>query len=310
MDPRIEVIEMGASRQRSRWRAMLTFRDNVERVLFEKFNNACVLVHSHERSISHHVTTFHGPPMRASTSLLSFDWLSQRISQWKRMERIELLGPSVQVVVAVSGRTLDELEGVYPDIKNKPRFIAWPGVGENASIKERPATGIDRRQVENCCKVVFVGKEWKRKGLSRAYEIVTSISNDYPSIQLFIYGPAASEIPSKIRSSRLVQVMEWSRQIPWTDFDILLHPARDEPFGMVIAEARANGLPVLVSNQVGATELGFDNMISLPLAASNKEWATGFKILISKKTKSPQVKWTWSDLATMYHHQVYSKIKL
>lgn len=310
LDPRIETIELSEIGQRPRWKAMLSFRENVERVLFDKFNDTRVIVHSHERSISHHVTTFHGPPMRARKSLFSFDWLSQRVRQWKRMERNELLGASVQVIVAVSRRTLNELEDVYPDIRQMPRFIAWPGVVRNTLAEERLGFRFGRRHAEDCCNVVFVGKEWKRKGLVRAYEIISCLTHEYSSMKLYIYGPAASDLPPKIRNSRLVQIMDWSSQIPWTEYDILIHPAKDEPFGMVVAEARASGLPVLTSDQVGAIEIGFSNLISLPLDASNQEWATGFKTLISSKNKSAQVKWTWDELAEFYHYRVYPKIEL
>lgn len=76
----------------------------------------------------------------------------------------------------------------------------------------------------------------------------------------------------------------------YAGFDLLLHPARQEPYGMVIAEARAAGVPVLVSSACGiATELEPESV--LDLAADNAAWVRRCSALIGQPSGSTVRSW-------------------
>jgi glycosyltransferase involved in cell wall biosynthesis len=58
------------------------------------------------------------------------------------------------------------------------------------------------------------------------------------------------------------------------ELDLLIHPASNEPYGMVVAEAMAAGVPVIVSDQCGvACDVTTSCGTVLALTEPPKEWA-------------------------------------
>ena len=106
---------------------------------------------------------------------------------------------------------------------------------------------------------LFVGNSWERKGLSLAIEAVEALSAF--GVRLLVVGsgdPAAhgkSENVSGAGSSVLFvdrRVVDIQRY--YAAADVLLLPSHYEPFGMVVMEALASGLPVIVSSVAGVAE--------------------------------------------------------
>ena len=69
-DPNILIHRIPKSQPKPRWRSMQRFRKLVTQYVNDNFQSHQVLIHSHERSDCHHVTTFHGPPISSKTSFL------------------------------------------------------------------------------------------------------------------------------------------------------------------------------------------------------------------------------------------------
>src|SRR6056300_19480 len=59
VDSNIEVVRVETAMKKPRWKSMLTFRSRVEMLVREKYQGQAVIIHSHERSLLHHITTFH-----------------------------------------------------------------------------------------------------------------------------------------------------------------------------------------------------------------------------------------------------------
>ena len=100
--PNIKIIKVDRSPPRPRWRSMVRFRAEVDDLVRAKLAGTTAIIHSHERCISHQVTTFHGPPIDPGKWPRLRALLSRRIRAWQSMERDELLGPTVQKVLPVS----------------------------------------------------------------------------------------------------------------------------------------------------------------------------------------------------------------
>jgi len=65
--------------------------------------------------------------------------------------------------------------------------------------------------------------------------------------------------------------------------DLLLHPARAEPYGMVIAEAMAAAVPVVISDRCGiAPDVSSESGCVLPLEAPLGEWVAACERQLSR----------------------------
>lgn len=309
--PAIKVVKLGVMGARHRWQGMQHFRWKVENFLRERVCLTTVLIHSHERSISHHVTTIHGSLMKLSL-FERYVWCSRRVRAWVEMEREELMGSNVKMILPVSSLLKDELTTKYPLLQHEKLKIAWPGVLQPAASRLRMPLAYNRNSkiTGRRLKILFVGKEWKRKGLDIAMQTVEQLIEANDNVRLIVKGPSQQELSRHMKIPRWMEVQGWDFEIDWPSYDLLLHPARQEPFGMVVAEARAHGLPVVVSKNVGALDLPLDDVWALPLAAPIDRWAAAVMDAFQQARRIPQIEWTWADVTSFYIDNVYSQVSL
>lgn len=107
--------------------------------------------------------------------------------------------------------------------------------------------------------ILFVGGDWERKGLPQAIASLGLMRRNDPV--LLVVGPgSAAQYRDLARrygvESRVVFVGSRSHTAPYyAAADVLTLPSLYEPFGLVVTEAMASGLPVVVSPEVGASFL-------------------------------------------------------
>ena len=302
----IRIHTVTSDKSSSRWKAMLGFRSRVDSLIIKQFVDRDIIIHSHERNLNHHVTTFHGPPMQVKTGWWRFSWLSRRIKAWKLMEKDEILGPQVKFVLPVSNRIKKQLISLHPEIKNKNIVVAYPGI-HRLSVNQTAVI----RNGKTDTRFIFVGKEWKRKGLRFAMTVIENYASRFEQCVLEIYGPSKSDLPANIGHHPNVVVKGWANEIPWDKYDALIHPATNEPFGMVIPEARSHGVPVLTTNIVGSTELNYCGVTVLCRSEPIEIWAENLrKITKIWQNRTPENKWTWQDLALQHAHEIYPLVPI
>jgi UDP-glucose:(heptosyl)LPS alpha-1,3-glucosyltransferase len=301
-DAQIKVERLSVAQSRRRFIAMLEFSDAVESWWLEnKLRFDKPFVHSHERASIHSITTFHGPPMapiRKTKPLISF--FSRRIRTWLSLERREVLGVNVEKVLPVSSAVGRDLLRYYPEVENRILLGGYPGVDD-------PVVRIQRVSADDRFRIVFVGKEHKRKGLGFAVKVAKQMIALGVNASLDVYGPDLDAIPSEIKSCDYIRILGFEQNIPWSDYDCLLHPATQEPFGMVISEAIQAGLFVAASSKTGASDL-FDNYEQaefLDLDLDPKLWAERILDLVKKNKMTLKNLWTWADLAEFHDRNVY-----
>lgn len=282
------VFQVEKASPRPRWKALRSFQNQVL-LLVQNSEEDFGLIHSHERSLIHDVTTIHGPLVGSLNSMSVFQRLNRRMRQWSNMEAREVSGHHVRAACGVSSKIIGQVAGFYPQapLVKEPM---WPGVYELKGSLARPKNGATTR-------VVFIGREWKRKGLDLAANIVAEARSLTGSdLHLTVIGPDLAKIPTWIRKKSYITCLGPCPP-DYHAYDILIHPARNEPFGMVVAEARAHGLSCLLSDRVGAVDLEFEHSSVVKLNAPYRLWAEELVRLCQIQIRNPEVKWRWGDLA-------------
>ena len=106
---------------------------------------------------------------------------------------------------------------------------------------------------------LFVGNSWQRKGLQLAIDALRSIPN--PKLKLLVVGAgdpllycSPKELSDPDRRVVFLSRMEPQIERYYAAADLLLFPTLYEPFGLVVLEALASGLPVVVSATAGVAE--------------------------------------------------------
>jgi UDP-glucose:(heptosyl)LPS alpha-1,3-glucosyltransferase len=240
----IEVHELGEMFFRPRWLYYWRFGRRVER-WFTANPHPGWLIHSHERVGVHDVTTIHGPPFASVRDKPWWKKISIRVAMQLYMERRELRVPGH--IVPNSEIIARQLAHYYPEYTHKLTSPIVPGVLPGVERLPHPVPpdgGI----------VGFVGKEWKRKGLPLAVEIVAQLRRQRPNLQLWVIGPDEGEIKHLFSAwEGGYRLLGWRKDNQhFEEIDVLLHPAKAEPYGMVISEAMAARVPVVVSDACGA----------------------------------------------------------
>jgi len=136
----------------------------------------------------------------------------------------------------------------------------------------------------------------KWKGYKQIVGAVKILKEQYDNlIFLFIgVGEQKSEIENLVKSENLQSNIIFTDWIPSDNIpsiigvmDIFLHAAENEPFGLVVAEAMLNGIPV-VSTKTGASLDSIEHMKSGYLCNSNmpSELAMGVRYIIEQNIEN------------------------
>jgi UDP-glucose:(heptosyl)LPS alpha-1,3-glucosyltransferase len=120
--------------------------------------------------------------------------------------------------------------------------------------------------------VLFVGHEFERKGLNVVFEVLSTLDNK--KVRLLVVG---NDKEHSFKEKRKAMGLEnqvvfagGAKEVEkyYAAADVLVLPAAYEPFGLVVSEAMASGLPVIVSKTAGAAEIikdGINGLVIDPL---------------------------------------------
>ncbi|MEM8713373.1 MAG: glycosyltransferase family 4 protein [Planctomycetota bacterium] len=175
--------------------------------------------------------------------------------------RILLMNPAEAAVIRAEYGTPEDRFRVLP-----PGFMA-PGLAFSKDPAEREKRREVARQrlfeelgLRRASCLVALGSDFHRKGFDRAVRALAAARDRGHSAVLLVAG--SDSAGRLLRLSRSLGVGESVRLLGPRDdtedilnaADILIHPARSEPAGMVILEALAAGCPVLTTAAVGYAE--------------------------------------------------------
>jgi len=291
----ITVIELGEVAPRPHWLAALRFDRRVRRWL-EANPQPHRLIHSHERISSHDITTFHSSPFATVFEKPWWRMVSVRVAVQLYLERRELT--QARCIVPNSQLIKQQLTHYYPELAHKLSEPIMPGVATmnlRKPHKIAPDAGI----------IGFVGKEWKRKGLSKAVAIVKQLRLGRPNLQFVVVGPDTEDVQHLFADWQDGYVLKgWCDHADYTEFDVLLHPAKAESYGMVISEAMAARVPVVISDACGsAIHVTSASGQVILLEASIDEWAYAVECQLTRTEPVPEFERSWRKVAQEYENR-------
>ena len=157
----------------------------------------------------------------------------------------------------------------------------------------------------NSCKLLFVGKDWKRKGGDIAYEAFLELKKMKIKVHFTIIGcsppisdPDVSIIPN-INKNFEEHRQIYDKILKGTAF--LLLPTRGECFGIIFAEVSAYGIPSIATCTGGVSSAVLNGKTGylLPISARGNEYAMLIKNLFIDKGKYNRFRQASRD----YHEQ-------
>jgi UDP-glucose:(heptosyl)LPS alpha-1,3-glucosyltransferase len=226
------------------------------------------LVHSHERIFRMDLMTFHGIPHRTwihdmrQKSLSGFD----RATCWTEKKGIE--NPALKMILPVSTLVKRELFKHYT-ISEDRVSVVHPGVSierfsclNARSCRERIRAhhGLSASDVVIC----FVGMNFEIKRLDLTLQGIAGMKQNGsppPLPKLLIVGKGDSgpylKMAKELGIGDQVVFAGITDEVEayYLASDLFVMPSRMDTFGLVVLEAMAAGLPVVISPNVGAADL-------------------------------------------------------
>lgn len=289
----IVVYETGEMVYRPRWLYYWRFGRRVAK-WWRTHPQSNAVIHSHERIALHQVTTFHGPPFATARDKPWWKLLSLRVVMQLYMERRELR--VAQHIVPNSVLIARQLAHYYPEYAHKLTHPIVPGVVPSVARIPHPIPA-------QCGVVGFVGREWQRKGLVLAVKIVAQLRRERPQLEFWVVGADEAEIKHLFADwNGGYKLLGWREDdAHFQSIDVLLHPATAEPYGMVISEAMAAAIPVVISDGCGAAEqVSPESGAVLSLHAPVADWVAAVQKQLNRTEPMQPFTRTWQDVAQEY----------
>ena len=292
---------------------------SLARKLYEKFNFD--VIHSSECEGNYqHIITAHSCVRGAYEKL---KWNNILVDAIRRIRPFVVLGLKLEMliyakrkynkIIAVSKGVKDELIHYY-NLPSEDIVVIPNGVDleefkpdKEKRRKIRETYGIADDEVV----LMFSGYEFRRKGLEYIIKVLPQVKED---VKLLVVGKDNPEpykkLASKLGVSNKIIFAGFVPDISeyYTASDVFVFPTLYEPFGLAITEALASGLPVIVSEFAGATDIMNDGREGLLLKnpINPKEIAEKVNILVedenlrnqmSRNARKTAEKYSWDIIA-------------
>lgn len=248
-----------------RWLQPVSFAWFARKVIQKKHFD---IVHSHDRIFEMDLFTFHGIPHKTwirkarNRSLTLFD----RAIAW--VEQEGLSNHNLQIVMPVSNLVKEELLKLYDIPESKIRVI-HPGVSaDRLSALDPEVCRHDIRQRHglslNDVVVLFVSMNFELKRLDLVTKGIAGVverENRNSNLKLLVVGKGDVRryraLASDLGIAGRVVFAGVSCEVEkyYMASDIFAMPSRFDTFGLVVLEAMAAGLPVIITHSVGARDL-------------------------------------------------------
>ena len=173
--------------------------------------------------------------------------------RWLELERATYHG-----ALAVFARTHWVRQSLMQDYGLPPERAVWVGTGCNFA----PGTLPKDKPSDDGRTILFVGKEFNRKGVPTLLEAFTTVRQRMPQARLVLVGRDLAVHQPGVEVLGKVTERQALRRL-YEQASIFVLPARFEPCGNVVTEAMAYHLPCIVTTGGGLAELVIDRETGL-----------------------------------------------
>lgn len=278
------------------------------------------LVHSHDRIFNMDILSFHGIPHATWVRATKRDRLClyDRAVAW--VEKKGITASLQPLILPVSSLVMDELQKTYP-LPNERIKLMSPGVTiKNFSLPKSQTVRKDMRfrlgLSEEDIVLLFVSMNFELKRLRLIIKSLAQSVIDHPQgkrLKLLIVGKGREKRYIKMAeklgvADRLIfagKVTDIAQY--YFAGDIFVMPSQYDTFAMVVLEAMAAGLPVIITKNVGAKDLVRDGVNGYVLSESPSVSDLANKIdmlldrqlrvLMGEKNRSIAEKYDWDEKA-------------
>lgn len=265
--PGVSYHRVSAPLRRSRWLNQIWYAT----ASWWQTRKGFDVVHSHENVWHGQVQTVHVLPLahtlfHGRTGLRwALRWVkvlsSPRLIAYLTLERLRLRAQSGRHVVATSNSLRDVIAAVYPALAERITVIT-PGVHIHAQLKDQASARQQLGLPEQGPLVLLVGNDYRKKGLETLLQAMALLPAD---VSLAVAGNPVQAAQFELQAKHLgvqsrVHFLGALQDVSlaYQAADCLAHPTREDTFAMVVLEAMAHGLPVVVS---GAEYCGISQLL-------------------------------------------------
>lgn len=223
------------------------------------------VVHSHENTWHGQVQTVHVLPIKLNLFRGRTGWrlalrylkvvTSPRLIAYLWLERLRFSVQTNRSIVVTSQSLKSQMASTYPATVAAMQVVT-PGVAMVNNLAEPEQQLVARQQLglpEVGLCILFVGNDYRKKGLSA---LLNALSLLPENIWLAVVGNTA-QIPEFQAQAKALGVLNRVRFLgalkdvgpAYVAADCLAHPTQEDTFAMVVLEAMAHGLPVVVSSE-------------------------------------------------------------
>lgn len=178
---------------------------------------------------------------------------------------------------------------------------------------------FSQKQVGNC-RLLFVGREWDRKGGDIAFQTLTALNKKGVDAELIVVGCVP---PAELKSDKLKVIPYLNKNVPahkkqfhelLLTSNFFIFPTRADCSPIALCEANAFGLPAITTEVGGIPTIIHNgkNGYRLPLTAGGEEYANliaeiyadreRYNQLVSSSKAESEQRLNWNTWAEKIHH--------